>query len=327
VELYLLATETGDQSMHHREQLPRGSKDSGDGSDSDDGGIARRVYARPPTVSEAVNALKNLDALIRTRKPCGRYVYAKLDRITSDQITVMTTCLNHFLGRAPQGFIDASECAAQGQRRGATYARSIRRWICHFMATGDLPENNHGWWNVSTLEDEDVANEVKLHLQQVGRYARAEDIVAFLTNPDTRAQQKIVKEVSIRTAQRWLSRAGFRWRAEPKSQYFDGHERADVVAYRQTIFIPFWRELERRRIIYNEAGVPNPRHLIMLRPGEKLVLIWFHDESIFYAHDRRLVRWVHISEHAKPFQKGDGCSVMVANFFCPEWGWLCGTNG
>jgi hypothetical protein len=285
------------------------------------------VYARPPTVSEALNALKNLDAATRTRKPSGRYVYKELDRITSTRIAMMATCLNHFVGPKSKGFIDASERAAEGQRRGVTYARSIRRWIRHFIVTGGLPDNKHGRWNVSTLEDEDVANEIKRHLQQIGRYARAEDLVAFLKDPNIRTRLKIVKRVSLRTAQRWLSRAGFRWRAEPKGQYFDGHERADVVTYRQTIFIPFWRALERRRIIYNEAGVPNPQHLMLLFPGEKPVLIWFHDESIFYAHDRRLVRWVHISEHAKPFQKGDGCSVMVANFFCPEWGWLCGKNG
>ncbi|KAJ7482083.1 hypothetical protein B0H11DRAFT_1724079 [Mycena galericulata] len=46
----------------------------------------------------------------------------------------------------------------------------------------------------------------------------------------------------------------------------------------------------------------------------KIVVIWRHHESIFYANDRRKNRWVHFSETAKPKAKGEGVSMMVIAF-------------
>src|SRR5258705_12503344 len=55
-------------------------------------------------------------------------------------------------------------------------------------------------------------------------------------------------------------------------------------------------------------------------------IVWFHDESIFYAHDCQKVCWVHDSETAKPYAKGEGPSVMVADFVSADYGWLKGVN-
>ena len=46
------------------------------------------------------------------------------------------------------------------------------------------------------------------------------------------------KPLAIRTAQRWLKLLEFRWRPEAKGMYSDGHEREDVVLYRQRTFLP-----------------------------------------------------------------------------------------
>src|SRR5882762_520681 len=57
------------------------------------------------------------------------------------------------------------------------------------------------------------------------------------------------------------------------------------------------------------------------------IVIWVHDESTFYAHDRHKLRWVHSSESAKPYAKGEGASLMVADFVSPDYGWLRGKTG
>jgi len=49
---------------------------------------------------------------------------------------------------------------------------------------------------------------------------------------------------------------------------------------------------------------------------------WVHDESTFYAHDQHKLRWVHSSESAKLYAKGEGASLMVADFISPDYGWL-----
>ncbi|PPQ91313.1 hypothetical protein CVT25_006593 [Psilocybe cyanescens] len=62
-------------------------------------------------------------------------------------------------------------------------------------------------------------------------------------------------------------------------------------------------------------------------PGCRRIIIWYHDESTFYAHDRRQKRWVHSSETAKPYKKGEGASQMVAKFFSAEYGFLRSPDG
>ena len=55
--------------------------------------------------------------------------------------------------------------------------------------------------------------------------------------------------------------------------------------------------------------------------------MWFHDESTFYAHDRRQKRWVHKGEKNTPQPKGEGLSLMVADFVSADYGWLRSRDG
>jgi hypothetical protein len=55
---------------------------------------------------------------------------------------------------------------------------------------------------------------------------------------------------------------------------------------------------------------------------QKRVVVWFHNESIFYAHDRRKKGWYHKDTSAKPYTKGEGASLMIADF-----GWLTSPDG
>jgi hypothetical protein len=282
----------------------------------------------PPTAKEAYYARNQVDAATRTRCRSGGFIYAELDPTTRRCFTAMEACLNHFLRGGSKHFLAASVRAAEGQDAGPCYARTVRQWIRALIDTGELPYFDHGWWNVSILEDEDIVREIKAYLAPLGKFTGAEAVVEFLSNAETRARLGVPKAISLRTAQRWMQRCGgFRWQKPPKGQYFDGHERQDVVEYRRNVFLPFWKDLERRRTIYNEHGEPDTTRPMALQPGEKPVIIWFHDESIFFANDRRLIRWVGDYEQATPFKKGDGSTVMVADFVCAEFGWLKGKNG
>ncbi|CAE6418279.1 unnamed protein product [Rhizoctonia solani] len=143
---------------------------------------------RPPTVAQAEEALKALEEALRTPLPSGGYKYTELDRVTAERCAAVKACLNQFLKAEPKGkgFIQASMDAARVQGRGAPYARTIRKWTRRLIRDGDLPGNPHRWWNVSILEDEDVSAAIKLRLQQVGKYACAQDVVEFLRNAESR---------------------------------------------------------------------------------------------------------------------------------------------
>ena len=61
--------------------------------------------------------------------------------------------------------------------------------------------------------------------------------------------------------------------------------------------------------------------------NECQTVLWFHDESTFYANDRRQTQWVHKSETAILYAKGEGASQMVADFVSANHGWLRSPNG
>lgn len=62
-------------------------------------------------------------------------------------------------------------------------------------------------------------------------------------------------------------------------------------------------------------------------PGGQKTVVWFHDESIFYANDRRRLCWIHKSETVVPCAKGEGASLMVADFVSADYGWLRSPDG
>jgi hypothetical protein len=250
-----------------------------------------------------------------------------MKRLTVQRYMAIQSCLNYLLC-SNMTFTAASIRASQGQGRKGAYAQSIRGLIRTYIDTGDLPVDRYGWWNVSALEDEDVASEIRLHCLRVGKYVTAADIVEFLNDPSVQARLGLRKSITVRTAQRWMHRSGYKWGKGPKGQYFEGHEREDVVAYRQTNYIPTWKGFEDRMAVYTLDGTTiDLERTPKLRPGEKQVIVWFHDESTFYAHDRRLIRWVYLGEHPTISPKGEGNSVMIGNYVCAELGWMQGKDG
>ncbi|KAG1756197.1 uncharacterized protein EDB91DRAFT_1036495, partial [Suillus paluster] len=98
-----------------------------------------------------------------------------------------------------------------------------------------LHQQNHA---ISRIEDEELAAKIKLHLQSLGKYICALDIVHYLDDPIVRNCHGFKKLISVSTAQQWLQKLGYRWKKEKRGQYFDGHERDDVVHYHQNVFLP-----------------------------------------------------------------------------------------
>lgn len=184
------------------------------------------------------------------------------------------------------------------------------------------------------LEDEDFAQLIQLHLQEIAKdgYIRALDIVDFLAQPEM--QQKLEeagakkRTISLRTAQHWLHNMGWRYARKKNGMYIDGHERPDIVDYREA-FIERWKGYEKRmasfdndgeREAFSPHGFPVPPNQVF-----KLILVT-HDESIFYENDRRKNCWTHKSDRGAPQRKGEGSSLMVSDFLTTEWGRLTHDN-
>lgn len=186
-----------------------------------------------------------------------------------------------------------------------------------------LPINPYGSWNESLLVDEDLANVINLHLQELGNQITASKLVNFLARPEIRNKFGIEKKISERTARRYLKALGYRFDHPKKGMYCDGHEREDVVWYRNHNFIPtILAYLEQTRNYIDGLPEYGPFHI-----DGKTIILWYHDESIFYANDRRRKSWYHKDAPAKPYTKGEGASLMVADFVSAEFGWLRSKDG
>jgi hypothetical protein len=57
------------------------------------------------------------------------------------------------------------------------------------------------------------------------------------------------------------------------------------------------------------------------------VIVWWHNESIFYANDRRRNYWIHKDAKAKLHPKSEGASFMVADHVSADFGWLRSPDG
>ncbi|THU79173.1 hypothetical protein K435DRAFT_875794 [Dendrothele bispora CBS 962.96] len=147
------------------------------------------------------------------------------------------------------------------------------------------------------LADEDLCNDINLYLQEIGNDITAEKLVSYLARDDVREKHGISQSIT--------------------GQYSDGHERKDVVDYRDKVFLPRWEQIKDRIRTWTSENLPEYGPLC-----GKRIIVWYHDETIFYAHDRCRKNWFHKDASAKPYAKGDGHSFMIADYVSADFGWL-----
>ncbi|KAF8134839.1 hypothetical protein EV363DRAFT_1396310 [Boletus edulis] len=172
------------------------------------------------------------------------------------------------------------------------------------------------------IDDKSLAVELKLPLKSLGKWIRVQDVVDYLSIPENLAHLQFTKPISLRTAQQWMDKLSYRWKKEPTGQYSDSHEHDNVVCYHQNVFIPAWNDYQQQMQKWKEDDIAVEDSKTINSAGHRVVM-WFHDESTFYANDQRKQRWVHKSKGALPQPKREGASLMVAHFVSADYGWLC----
>ncbi|KAG8730978.1 hypothetical protein FRC10_002149 [Ceratobasidium sp. 414] len=228
----------------------------------------------PLTIDAASDALQKIDNILRPPRASGSgHKPSKLDdEILIRRLHAMVGCLRLYCSEdLDWTFTRASEIAAIASGYGQRFGKQLRRFIRAFISTGDTPSHSFGAHNTSALKNEHLASAIKFHLEVKGQHATANDIVQYLGIPLVQAQLNIGKAPCVRTAQRWMKDLGYSWGLAPKGQYTDGHEREDVVHYRNFRFIPVWSRLEKRMRSYDSKTMQE--HLPTLRPGEKEVMV------------------------------------------------------
>lgn len=83
-------------------------------------------------------------------------------------------------------------------------------------------------------------------------------------------------------------------------------------------YLPAWREIQDCMYSWTKDNLPKINGGL---PGQH-VIVWFHDESIFYANNWQQKSWYHKDTPAKPYAKGEGVSLMIVDFVSADFGWI-----
>ena len=254
----------------------------------------------------------------------------ELDLVTRRRIQGMMGLLNLYLDEALNlSWRKSSAIVSKTQGRGDAHARCIREWTLQFLQTGTLPLHRLGQARWTVLRDEDIASEIKTRIMEKSKqgFVKAEDVVDLVASPEmqkTFSEKGICKpSISKKTATRWLQKLDWRYQSARNGMYIDGHEREDVVAYRQA-FVERWKTYDLRFHRWDNDGRELPRPNGFPVPDGfpfRLVLVT-HDESTFYQNDHRKIAWAQKTSRPTPQPKGEGQSIMISDFLTSEWGRL-----
>ncbi|KAF8610400.1 hypothetical protein BDV93DRAFT_601414 [Ceratobasidium sp. AG-I] len=178
------------------------------------------VFPNAPIPYGAANeALKKLELMLQPHRADGATgKELKMDQFAYRRLTMMVTCLHLYCEFQPDWTLTyASQVATISAGSSVWQGRETRQHIRAFISTGALPENPYGGWNTSMVDDEELASELRLHLQSRGNEMKAKDIVTHLEDPEVRARFKLEEPPCLRTAQRWLQQnmLGFDNRTAP----------------------------------------------------------------------------------------------------------------
>ncbi|KAF8143005.1 hypothetical protein K438DRAFT_1495037, partial [Mycena galopus ATCC 62051] len=115
------------------------------------------------------------------------------------------------------------------------------------------------------------------------------------------------RSISVQTARQWLKKLDWHFGCCKNGMYVDGNEAA---------FVKHWLEHYELRIMeYNDSKmIKEPAGYVLKEKFKgrpfKLILVT-HDESTFYANDRKVVWFSKIGKNL-PQPKGEGKSIRVS---------------
>lgn len=266
--------------------------------------------------------------------------------------------------------IEASERAAESNGFAAKWGgRKVRRWTHQWVNERVLPMSCQGQHKkvYSLLDDPAIKAELRTYVRtnkwamnptKVGQFtenkllpAAADKYLRHLVNDEMprglkkymelqlfpRIQLKVGKGISLTTARRWLRNEGFRYISHQKGLYFDGHDRPDVLAYRQKEFLPTMAAHTRRLVQYvvgdvdrevgppvdldPESGMPVKFHHLDFNFVERCLVLCAHDEMTAQGNDAQDKNWVFESQHMLR-KKGVGRGRHQSDVICSTTGWL-----
>jgi hypothetical protein len=214
--------------------------------------IRKKNFGFAPEVEEVMEAMKRLAELLRPPRDTGYgYKESSIQGPLRKRLEDMERFAKLFVRKIKENpekrhwMTALREAAQQSEHVGITQSgknrvENLRLWLRALIKDRtDLPVTEYkGGLGRSVLDDEDIAQDIKTHLQGIGKYVQAQDLLAYLATPEMKERLHRTRPYHICTAHRWMRLLGFCWVRDFRGQYADGHECKDVVDYRRDVFIP-----------------------------------------------------------------------------------------
>lgn len=249
---------------------------------------------------------------------------------------------------------DAGERAAESQGFAPKWSgRQVRRWAKVWVEHRELPQSEKGRHAKvqSLLDDPSVAAELKAYLRsnkwsmnpsKLAQFTKkelvpsaAEKYLRQIVRDEMprglkrymeyelfpRIHLKVGKGISLSTARRWMHKAGFRYISYAKGLYYDGHDRPDVVEYRQKHFLPMLKKYEYRLVKYVVGDVDKEVVVRAQNYVERRLVTSPHDETTSQANDGHDKGWVQNDEFPLR-KKGQGRGLHESGAICGTVGYL-----
>ena len=233
-------------------------------------------------------------------------------------------CILRFLQKRLQGLTALRSAAVvveimygNGTFLGSYKSRCMIRWAIHYLKTKQICKSKQGKHikTHSIILDEVIQTQLREHLRSVRKELRTpENFMNSLNNELLRTFENAPDRICEQTARRWMFYLGFRPKKHKKGFYVDGHERIDVVAYREG-FLQVMVDIERRTGYWDGDNMEN-YHPPELQDGEVRVIPIVHDESIFHSNEAQAVLWEEDGIGGIR-AKSKGPSQHISGFSCP----------
>jgi hypothetical protein len=291
---------------------------------------------------DALTAIEKVISLKRTQYQSP--LQAKRARVIQSTL--------HLVVRNLRSLMDASAMAAETHGFAAVWgSRLARKWTAEWVKHRELPESDRGrhgkTW--SLLEDPEIKEELAAYLRsnkwsmdpaKLVEYSQSKMVteemkkyVQSAVNKEMprglkkylelelfpRIGYKVRRGISLATARRWLHEQGFEYMEVKKGLFYDGHERPDVVAYRQNVFIPAFDRLRPLLVEYDVKNLDVQVVKPPPPPGEFQLILAPHDEMTAQANDAEKSKWV-LKGEMPIRKKGVGRGIHRSDIICSTVG-------
>ncbi|KAJ7327461.1 hypothetical protein DFH08DRAFT_652112, partial [Mycena albidolilacea] len=158
-----------------------------------------------PSSQQVEAAILKINAILHpSRVPNTRgYKVVDMNMVLCGWLELMISFLRLYTSNGYTQWEESADTISKAAGNGPWLSRWIRDWAVAFIKDKtNLLTAKYGKMNGSVHKDEDLAQELHLHPQGIGKYVAAQDIVNYMVTDKMKEQVNLKNGISIRTAQR-----------------------------------------------------------------------------------------------------------------------------